>query len=115
MVEIFLTPTPENMAAIGYGTKFLRIQAVFYVLLGFILVYRNALQGMGFPFSPFMAGVVEMIMRVAGAIWLSVWFGFTGAAFSHPLAWFGSVILLTWDYWRKIRNLKRNGFPVKAG
>ena len=115
MVEIFLTPTPENMAAIGYGTKFLRIQAVFYVLLGFILVYRNALQGMGFPFSPFMAGVIEMIMRVAGAIWLSVWFGFTGAAFSHPLAWLGSVILLTWDYWRKIRNLKRNGFPVKAG
>lgn len=106
LVEIFLSRTVENAQAIRYGIHFLRIQAMFYILLGFILVYRNALQGMGFPFYPFMAGVVEMFMRIFGALALSVWFGFTGAALSHPLAWVGSAVLLTWDYRRKIAKLR---------
>ena len=114
LVEIFLDRTAENAAAIGYGVHFLRIQAIFYILLGFILVYRNALQGMGFPFYPFMAGVVEMFCRVFGALFLSVWFGFTGAALSHPLAWVGSTVLLAWDYWRKIKMLKRTGIPERV-
>ena len=113
MIEIFLNHTAENASAIAYGTKFLRIQAVFYILLGFILVYRNALQGMGFPYWPFMAGVAEMAARIFGAIFLSVWYGFTGASLSHPLAWVASVVLLTWDYWRKIFMLKRNGIPER--
>ena len=113
MVEVFLTRTAENAQAIAYGEHFLRIQAMFYVLLGFILVYRNALQGMGFPFYPFMAGVLEMFLRVFGAVALSVWYGFTGAALSHPLAWVGSAVLLTWDYWRKIKMLKRTGIPER--
>ena len=113
MVELFLNKTTENAAAINYGMRFLRIQASFYMLLSFILVYRNALQGMGFTFYPLMAGVVEMFMRVFGAIGLSVWYGFTGAAFSHPLAWVGSTVLLTWDYWRKIKMLKRDGIPER--
>ena len=113
MVEVFLSRTAENAQAIAYGEHFLRIQAMFYVLLGFILVYRNALQGMGFPFYPFMAGVLEMFLRVFGAVALSVWYGFTGAALSHPLAWVGSAVLLTWDYWRKIKMLKRTGIPER--
>lgn len=115
MIEVFLNRTAENAQAIVYGEHFLRIQAMFYILLGFILVYRNALQGMGFPFYPFMAGVVEMFMRVFGAVALSVWYGFTGAALSHPLAWVGSTVLLAWDYWRKIRMLKRTGIPERSG
>ena len=114
MVEIFLTRTAENLNAINYGVQFLKIQAVFYMLLGFILVYRNALQGMGFPFYPFMAGVVEMFMRIFGAVALAAWYGFAGAAFSHPLAWIGSTLLLTWDYIRKIRMLKHTGIPERV-
>ena len=68
---------------------------------------------MGFPFYPFMAGVLEMFLRVFGAVALSVWYGFTGAALSHPLAWVGSAVLLTWDYWRKIKMLKRTGIPER--
>lgn len=113
MVEVFLSRTAENAQAIAYGEHFLRIQAMFYLLLGFILVYRNALQGMGFPFYPFMAGVLEMFLRVFGAVVLSVWYGFTGAALSHPLAWVGSAIMLTWDYWCKIKMLKRTGIPER--
>ena len=39
----------------------------FYLPLGWVNIFRNALQGMGEAFVPLMGGVMELIMRVVVA------------------------------------------------
>ena len=76
-----------------------------YVILGLLLVYRNALQGLGHTFIPLMGGAAELVMRAFAALVLARFFGFIGVAWSHPLAWYGAFILLIIDYRRVIRKL----------
>ena len=76
-----------------------------YVILALLLVYRNALQGLGHTFIPLMGGAAELVMRAFAALVLARFFGFVGVAWSHPLAWYGAFILLIIDYRRVIRKL----------
>jgi Na+-driven multidrug efflux pump len=73
------------------------------VFLTLLLVYRYALQGMGFAFIPFLGGVVELILRGCFSKPLCDFFGYTGVCFVSPLAWFGSFVLLGIVYYRAIR------------
>ena len=43
-----------------YAQQVLNISAIFFIPLGLIFIYRNALQGMGESFVPMMAGVYEL-------------------------------------------------------
>jgi putative MATE family efflux protein len=79
-----------------------------YIILGLLLVYRNALQGLGHTFIPLMGGAAELVMRAFAALVLARFFGFVGVAWSHPLAWYGAFILLIIDYRRVIRKLLPN-------
>lgn len=72
-----------------------------------LLIYRNVQQGMGHSFIPFMAGVVELVLRVVGAFGFAVWFGYTGVCLSNPLAWIGATAILAWDYCRTMKKLRR--------
>ncbi|MBR4370585.1 MAG: hypothetical protein IKS92_06025, partial [Victivallales bacterium] len=79
-----------------------------YVILALLLLYRNALQGLGHTFIPLMGGAAELVMRAFAALVLARFFGFVGVAWSHPLAWYGAFILLIIDYRRVIRKLLPN-------
>ncbi len=113
-VQIFLENTAENAVAIQSGARFLQIQALFFTVLSLLMVFRNVLQGMGYPLIPFTAGVVEMILRILVAIFLTGWLGFDGASLSHPIAWIGATVLLAVEYIRIIRRLKKTGIPGKT-
>ena len=82
----------------------------FYVLLGLLFIYRNALQGMGYAFVPMMAGVSELFVRSFGAPLLGAWFGYAGVCLSNPAAWIGALIPLAWSYFRLIRRLSGRYF-----
>ena len=73
------------------------------IFLTMLLVYRYALQGMGFAFIPFLGGVVELILRGCFSKPLCDFFGYTGVCFVSPLAWFGAFVLLGIVYYRTIR------------
>lgn len=111
LIGIFLKNNAENAEAIRYGVWCLRLVSPLYPVLVLLLIYRNALQGMGCPKYPFFGGVLEMISRLIGAFLLAQLFGFTGAVLSHPLAWIMASALLLIGYFRKIRHLKEHGFP----
>ena len=51
-------------------------------------------QGLGQSFIPTVAGIMELIMRVLVAIFLTAQIGFLGASLANPLAWLGAVIPL---------------------
>ena len=74
------------------------------VLMGWLNIYRNALQGMGEAFVPLMGGVMELVMRVVVAA-VAAPFGFWAVCFASPMAWLGADIPLLFTYRRRIRAL----------
>ena len=82
----------EEIEVLGYAKTFLAINGVLYWVLALLFLYRFTLQGLGNSTIPTVAGVMELIMRALGGLFLVDWFGFTGAALSNPLAWIGACV-----------------------
>ena len=58
-----------------------------------LFVFRNAVQGMGFPLVPMISGIVEMVLRI-GVISLFIGqIGFRATAYAKVCAWVGALIL----------------------
>lgn len=106
VVSLFLdNPTTEIL---GYAKGYFVAVAPFYVLLGFLLVFRTAVQSMDNRTAPFAACITELVMRVGGTLLLGSVLGYTGICLASPLAWLGATALLIPVYRREIRQ-KSNG------
>ena len=92
VVSLFIDAPTE--AVISYAGGYLTVVAPFYVVLGLLIVYRSTVQSMGNSTAPFLACVVELVMRISGALGLARVLGYTGVCFSSPLAWIGATALL---------------------
>ena len=101
VVSLFIDAPTEEI--ISYAGGYLTAVAPFYVVLGLLIVYRSAVQSMGNSTAPFLACVVELVMRIGGALGLSRVLGYTGVCFSSPLAWIGATALLIPFYGREMR------------
>ena len=86
---------------------FMVILTIAYPALLVIFLYRNSLQGMGFSNSAMLAGVAEMVARVAAAFTLVKLWGFTGVVLGHVLAWVMADAVLLPLYFRKTRQAER--------
>ena len=96
-----------------YAQQVLDISAIFFIPLGLIFIYRNALQGIGDSFVPMMAGAYELIARALVAFALPKYLGFIGICLADPVAWFAASIPLGITYFRRIRSLLKHG-NIKA-
>lgn len=85
IVGEFIGTASEHVISVAH--QYLLISTIFYFFLGQIFIYRNALQGMGETFFPFMACLFELFARVFAAIYLSVKFGYIGMFYAGPIAW----------------------------
>ena len=104
VVSLFIDAPTEEV--ISYAGGYLTAVAPFYIVLGLLIVYRSAVQSMGNSTAPFLACVVELVMRIGGALGLSRVLGYTGVCFSSPLAWIGATALLIPFYRREMRKGK---------
>lgn len=96
----------EGQSMVEYGKIFFYCNSPFYLVLGWLFIYRYTLQGLGDTIVPTYAGISELIMRVAASFLLSAPFGFVGPAIASPLAWFGSVVFLMTAYYRRKNHLE---------
>ena len=102
LVSLFISgDQPEVFEA---AQTYLYIIMAFYLPLGWVNIFRNALQGMGEAFVPLMGGVMELIMRVVVAT-IAVPFGFWAVCLASPMAWIGADIPLIFTYRRRIRSM----------
>ncbi len=102
-VMLFIeSPTPEIYS---YAQQVFNYSAIFFIPLGFILVYRNVLQGMGDSFIPMIAGVAELLARAVVAFTLPKFIGFVGICLSDPVAWIAAAVPLMIAYYRKINKI----------
>lgn len=77
---------------IFYARTYITLCALFYIPLGWIFVFRNAMQGCGYGFLPMMGGVVELACRLSMAIAAMNTMIYGLAAFCDPFAWLGAGI-----------------------
>ncbi|GHT93209.1 MATE family efflux transporter [Spirochaetia bacterium] len=110
LAAIFLGANPE---AVSLAHIYLIVNGSFYILLAFLLVVRQTIQGLGDSLFPTVAGVMELGMRTFAAIALSKPFGFTGICFANPLAWLGACIPLGIAFLLAMKKLNRQSIAEK--
>jgi Na+-driven multidrug efflux pump len=87
--------TSENVETIyGYARIYMVICGAFFIPLGMIFIFRNALQGCGFGFIPMMGGVVELVSRSAAAFVAAGMRSYTGVCFANVGAWLTAGVFL---------------------
>ena len=94
-----------NAQIIAYSKQVLTISGIFFIPLGLIFIFRNALQGIGESFVPMMAGVAELGARALVAFTLPAFWGFFGICLADPIAWIAASVPLALYYHRTIKKL----------
>ena len=79
--------------AVSLSAEFLRIVGATFWIISIMFIFRNAVQGMGFPFVPMCSGVLEMLMRIAALVLLLPIIGFKATAVAEAAAWLGALVL----------------------
>ena len=92
---------------IEYGHLYLIVDGVSYIILSLLFIYRFTLQGLGQSIVPTIAGIMELLMRGAAAVFLVNMWGYIGACLANPLAWIGSCLPLAVMYYYTRRVLRR--------
>lgn len=83
-----------EMDVIALIHTYLKINGSMYFVHALLMIYRNAVQGLGRSVATMMAGFMELVMRFITAFVLIKHFGFTGACFSSPLSWVAAAVPL---------------------
>lgn len=102
---LFIDASDTEVLALAH--RYLMILAAGYPTLLILLVFRNGLQGMGFSNSAMLAGLAEMVARIAAVYTLVVVWGFTGTVLGHVLAWILADAVLLPLYFHKTRCAER--------
>ena len=105
IIELFVGA--EAVQVIEYGRLFLIVTSIFYWSLALLFIFRFTLQGLGQSLVPTIAGVIELFMRIAAAMFLVDWLGYLGACVAAPMAWIGALIPLAVAFFLTARKLTR--------
>lgn len=92
VIRLFIT---ENVDMVyGYARTYIIICGLFFIPLGMIFIFRNALQGCGFGFMPMMGGVVELASRSVAAFAAASLLSYEGVCLANASAWLTAGIFL---------------------
>lgn len=97
----------EETQIIAMMHRYLVTMSLFYPLLVAIIVFRNALEGVGFSKHAMLVGVLEMIARSLMGAYLVPRWGFDAVIFSNPMAWGMANAVLIPMYFILMKKLTR--------
>lgn len=96
-------------AVIDYGVTFIRIETLFYLVLGPLLNLRYALQSIGQKLLPLVSSVIELVGKVIFTFWIFPFTGALGVIFCEPIIWCFMLAQLAFAYMKDpYINLKSN-------
>lgn len=106
MLKLFIEDDPAIVEQVLiYGYRFLIFMGSGLIALYMLFVYRSTLQGLGDTFIPMISGIVELFMRIGGALLLPLMIGEWGIYLAEIMAWIGAAVLLIWGYYKRIHNM----------
>lgn len=85
----------DEMIQVGY--RYLRVLALGFPLLYCLYVIRSCVQGMGDSVFPMLSSIVQVVMRVSCALFLTRLIGSEGVFWGEILAWTGADIFLLFE------------------
>ena len=91
-IRLFITENRD--VVLGYAKTYIIICGMFFITLGMIFIFRNALQGCGFGFVPMLGGVVELVSRSVVAFVAARLLSYEGVCFANASAWVTAGIFL---------------------
>ena len=97
----------KEVDVIRMAKEFLLANALFYIPLTIVNVWRFCIQGMGFSGWAMLAGVSEMVARILVAIVFIPIFGYTAACFGSPLAWLFADSFLIAAFYKCLKRLEK--------
>ena len=71
---------------------FLLFNSFSYIILALIVIFRNAMQGMGHAFIATVSVGCELLARIFGAVFLAAWWGYVGVCAAGPFSWICGMI-----------------------
>lgn len=104
MVKLFVSSKEDTVELLTASRRMFHTCMWFYIPLGLIFVFRNALQGLGYSLVPMLGGICELLARGLGTFFLAGPFGYQGICFTDPLAWISALIPLIPYYLIKKRS-----------
>lgn len=93
IIGLFLDTTTE-VTIVSMAREYLFWNGLFCIPLGALIVWRYVIQGLGYATLAMMAGVAEMVARIAVAVALVPVLGYFGAELSNPAAWVAACLFL---------------------
>ena len=97
---------------VSEARMYLNTTSLFYIILGLLFVFRNALQGMGKNRIPLAASAVDIVVRTAMTFTFVEWWGFRGLCFVSPLTWLYAALLLFFGYVAAMRRVGSGKRPT---
>lgn len=88
-----ITATTEA-EVIETATRYLKINTIFYYVPAIICLFRNSMQGFGDSKTPVFSSAIELVGKVAIALFLAPAIGYMGIIVSEPIVWVLMVIPL---------------------
>ena len=88
-----ITATTEA-EVIETATRYLKINTIFYYVPAIICLFRNSMQGFGDSKTPVFSSAIELVGKVAIALFLAPAIGYMGIIVSEPIVWVFMVIPL---------------------
>lgn len=86
--------------------RYMEINTPWYFILGIVIVFRNALQGVGNKIIPIASSVIELIGKLLVAKALAPRLGYFGIMISEPLVWIFMAIILAVGFFTN-KDIKR--------
>jgi Na+-driven multidrug efflux pump len=84
----------DNTEIISTVMRYMKINTACYFILSIVIVFRNALQGVGAKAAPLLSSVLELLGKFAVAKVLAPLLGYFGIIISEPVVWTGMAIIL---------------------
>lgn len=88
---------------ISLAAMFLPVCGVMIFAVDLLFVFRNCVQGMGFPMVPMISGILEMVLRITVIVLLIGGLGFRATALAEVSAWTGALLMNMTAYFVYIR------------
>lgn len=84
----------SEITLLSYVHEFLVANALFYFLLGLLIILRNSIQGLGYSLLAMTTGVMEMFARSFVAFFGIAFFGVNAIYYSNAVAWVAANLFL---------------------
>ena len=105
LVSLFSTQANDEM--MFTAKRYILATAQCYSLVAILFVLRSSLQGLGYTYANMVAGIGELVGRIAIAFIFTKVIGFSAVCYAAPAAWLLADIPLAIIYLNKEKNFKR--------